>query len=350
MLLLIILPIYFSKWNSRTSNILIQMKNHWPMLFYCFLFPLFLLVSIALTVRINFSAIVFDLRDGQINPGTFGAALTFRCAGVSGFSMTSSRSKSDSSSASQSSSLTFGLSKSPFQLSQLSASEMNQGGQSTSLSIGCRLISLIRHSFNIWVHPRTRSFEDKPGGWGDLSDKSNAAAPSWWKFGQNAITISSVSEMYPMVVICLFWAWDSLCVAQRFWLPCHISKRSWTLAILCNFLSSASLFSSMSFSALVVSNPGSSPADIPVLAPGYCLTTTPGRRVSPAVIDCLYPITSPPGEKLASTPTPCGMRDNMSCATLQRSAYIDHFSSCWCHQSVISGNQHVLLISIGSEW
>jgi len=149
MLLLIILPIYFSKWNSRTSNILIQMKNHRPMLFYCFLFPLFLLVSIALTVRINFSAIVFDLRDGRINPGTFGAALTFRRAGVSEFSMTLSRSKSDSSSASQSSSLTFGLSKSPFQLSQLSASEMNQGGQSTSLSIGCRLISLIWHSFNI---------------------------------------------------------------------------------------------------------------------------------------------------------------------------------------------------------
>ena len=49
----------------------------------------------------------------------------------------------------------------------------------------------------------------------------------------------------------LVWVWASFCVARKFWLPCHISKKSWTLAILCNFLSSASFFNSKSFSVSV---------------------------------------------------------------------------------------------------
>jgi len=65
--------------------------------------------------------------------------------------------------------------------------------------------------------------------------------------------ISSVSKMYPIAAICWFWARHSLCVARMFWLPCHISKRSLTLAIVCDFLSSASLFISMLFTLLVVS-------------------------------------------------------------------------------------------------
>jgi len=40
--------------------------------------------------------------------------------------------------------------------------------------------------------------------------------------------------MYPTVDICLFWPWDSFCVAHWFWLPCHVYNKSWTLAILCN--------------------------------------------------------------------------------------------------------------------
>jgi len=234
------------------------------MLPYFFFFPLFLLVSIALPVTINFSVFFFDLRDGRINQGTFGASLTSYCAGVSGSSMTLSCSKSDLLSASQSYSLTFGLSKSPFQLRQCLVSEKLSGALSSSPSAGCRSICLIRRTFNIWGCPPKRSFADKAGGWGDLSDNLNAAAQSCWKFVQDALTISSVSEMYLTAVIYLFWARDSFLVAQRFWLPCHISKKLWTLAILCNFLSSASFFSSMLFSALVVSNTGSSPTNIPL--------------------------------------------------------------------------------------
>jgi len=113
--LLIILPKYFSMWNSRPSNISIQVKHHWPMLSCFFWFPLFLLISIGLTVTINISAFFFNLGDSRINPGTFGVAHPSCCGGVSGSLMTLSCSKSDSSSASQSGSLTFGLLKSLLQ-------------------------------------------------------------------------------------------------------------------------------------------------------------------------------------------------------------------------------------------
>jgi hypothetical protein len=57
------------------------------------------------------------------------------------------------------------------------------------------------------------------------------------------------------------------------------------------------------------------------------------------VLDCLQPITSRAREKLASTRTPCGMMENMSQGTLERSAYSEYGSSCWRQRSVISGNQ-----------
>jgi len=100
MRLLIILPSYFSKWNSRSSNILIQARNHPLILSYFYLFPSFLLVSIVLTVTITLSACFFDLRDGRISLGTFGASLTSHCAGVSRSLMPLSCATSDSSSAS----------------------------------------------------------------------------------------------------------------------------------------------------------------------------------------------------------------------------------------------------------
>jgi hypothetical protein len=134
------------------------------------------------------------------------------------------------------------------------------------------------------------------------------------------------------------------------WLPCHISKKLWTLAILCSFHSSASFSISESFSVLVVSKSESMRARIPLLDDEKCLTTTVSRRVSPEVFDCLQRITSRPREKLASTPSPCGMIENMSHATPGRSAYIECVSPCWHHQLVMSGIHHVLLISIGSEW
>jgi len=162
--------------------------------------------------------------------------------------------------------------------------------------------------------------------------------------------LSSVSEMYPTAVICLFWARDSFWVARRFWQRCHISKKSWTLAILCNVLSSASFFISESVSVFMVSNSGSLSAKILLLARATCLTRTILQRVSHVVFHCVHPITSRPRDKLAYTPTPCGMIENMSRATLERSAYFESVSCCWRHQLVMSGIQNVLLISIGSEW
>jgi len=156
--------------------------------------------------------------------------------------------------------------------------------------------------------------------------------------------------MSSTAVICMFWVRDSFCVFRRFWLPCHISKKSWTLAILGNVLSSASLFNSRSLSVSNQSNTGSSPANISLLARAYCLTTTFSWRVLPVVIDCLQPITSRPSDKLASTPTPCGKIETMSRATLGRSAYVVCVSACCCHHSTRSGIQNVLLISIGSDW
>jgi len=120
-------------------------------------------------------------------------------------------------------------------------------------------IQLIWPTFNIWVRPPGRSFADKAGGKGNLSNNSNAAAPSYRESDQDALTISSLSEMYPTAVICLFWVWDFFWVVHRFWLPCHISKKSWTLAALCNFLSSGCFFISESYSAFVISNAGSAP-------------------------------------------------------------------------------------------
>jgi len=187
----------------------------------------------------------------------------------------------------------------------------------------------IQRTINFSVRPPGRSLPDTGGGNGDRSDNSNAATPSCWNSDQDALTIFSVSRMYPTTVICLFRSSDSFWVAHMFWLLCHISKKLWTLAILCNFLSSASFFISVSFSVFIVSNSGSVPANILLLAPANCLTMTSSRRVSPVVFDCLQPITSRPRAKPASTPTPCGMIENMSRNTLERSAYKVCVSSCW---------------------
>jgi len=135
--------------------------------------------------------------------------------------------------------------------------------------------------------------------------------------------------MYHMAVIWLFWGRDSFCVALRFWLPCHISKKLWTLAILCKFLFSAAFFISESFSVFGVSNCRSAPAKIPLFAAANCLTTTLSWWVWPVVFDCLQPMTSWPRGELASTPTPSGMVENMSRGTLFRSADFECIPSCW---------------------
>jgi len=328
-----------------------MLVKHWRILSNLFFTSLFNLVSIALTVINACSGCPFDLRVGWINQGTFGGALTSYCSGHSGCSMLLSYSISQSTSAAQSSLLSVGLSTSLFQWSRSSVSEMLSGTLSSSLSIGWRLSLRIRLTFNIEVGSPGRSFADKGGGGkGDLSDNLNATAPSCWKGDYDGLMISSVSEMYPKVVISLFWAWHFFWVAGRFRLPCHISRKLWTLAILCNFLSSASVFISELFSVFVVWNSGSVAANIPLLARANCLTTTFLQRVSPVVIGWLQSITSWLREKLVSTPTPCGMIETILRATLKRSAYFVCVSTCWRHQSVTSGNQNVLLISTGLEW
>jgi len=173
---------------------------------------------------------------------------------------------------------------------------MLTGALFPSLSTEWWLTLQIRWTFDIWVRPPGTSFADKAGGKGDLSHNSNATTPSCWKSDQDALTFYSVSKRYAMAVICLVWAQNSFCVSHRFWLPCHISKKLWTLDNLCNFLSSASIFISELFSVFVVSDPGLSPAKIPLLAQENCLTTTFSRRVSPGVIDCLLPITPRAGK------------------------------------------------------
>ena len=63
---------------------------------------------------------------------------------------------------------------------------------------------MIWRTFNNAVRPPGRSLADKAGGTSDLSDNVDAAAPSCRKFDKDALIMSSVSEMYPTVVICLF--------------------------------------------------------------------------------------------------------------------------------------------------
>ena len=184
------LPLFISKSNSRSNYIMNLVIIHWRILSYFFLIPLVLLISIILTVINAFSTFFFVCCIGRINPGTFGAALTFHCSGVSESTLPFSSSISDSLSASQSSSLAFGLSRSPFQLRRFSVSEMLSGELSSSLSAGWRSIRLFRRTSNIWVHHPGRSFADKAGGTGDFSDNLNTATPSCWKSHQDALTIS----------------------------------------------------------------------------------------------------------------------------------------------------------------
>jgi len=181
-----------------------KLVKHWCILSYFLFTPLFLLVSIALTVTNIFSACLWNFRVGWINPGKFCATLTSCYTGHCGSSMVLSCSISDSTAAAQSSSLSFGLSKSPFQLSQSSISEMLSDALTSILSTGWRLILRIQQTLNIWVCPPGRSIPDKAGGKGDHSDNLNAAAPSCWKSDQHALTIYSMTEMYPTAVICLF--------------------------------------------------------------------------------------------------------------------------------------------------
>ena len=216
-----------------------------------FLVPWFLLVPISLTIIKTLSAGCFILRVGRIDPGTSCPALTSRCSGYSGTSMGPISSAFVLSSASHSSLLSIGSSKSPFQQSRSLGSEMHSSALSTSLFASWWWILCVRRTFNTVVPPPGRSFADNADGKGDLSENLNAATPSCSKCDQDALTISSVSELYPSIVICTFWLCDIFCVACRCWLPCCFSEKSWNLAIVFNFLPSTSLLNYVSISVSV---------------------------------------------------------------------------------------------------
>jgi len=100
-------------------------------------------------------------------------------------------------------------------------------------AIWWRLILLIWRTFYISVRSSGRSIADKAGGKDDIHDDLNAAPPSCWKSDEDALMVSSVSEMIPTAVICFICVRDSFCVACRLSLPCHISNTSCTLAMQC---------------------------------------------------------------------------------------------------------------------
>jgi len=74
--LLNILPYYFSKWHSRSNYIKNLVKIRWPIPSYFLLIPLFLCISIELTIINTFSDCFIDRRTVWINPVTFSAAFT----------------------------------------------------------------------------------------------------------------------------------------------------------------------------------------------------------------------------------------------------------------------------------
>jgi hypothetical protein len=177
-----ILPWHFSTYNSWSNYIMNLVIIHGRILSYYLLMALFILVSIILTVSNTYSTFFPHCHIRRKGLGTFIAALTLRTTGVSQSSLPLSSSVCHSLSASQLSSLSFGLCKSPFQLCQFWVSEMLSGEQSCTLSAGWRSIRLIQQTFNYWVCPPGRSFADNAGGTADFADNLNAAAPSVWEF------------------------------------------------------------------------------------------------------------------------------------------------------------------------
>jgi len=236
-----------------------------------------------------------------------------------------------SSSASPLSSLWSGFSNSPSQLCQLSMFKVLLGALSSLLSAGWWLIPVIQWTFHCSVCPPGRSFADKAGGKGDNSESLNIPTQQCGIIDQNALMISSVSKMYSMGVSCLIWVGDSFCGPHRFCLACHISKQCWTLAILSRFFSSASLCISNFCSVFDILNTRLSPANIPSLAGINQLTRVYSWRVSHVVFDFLQPFMYCATDKLASTPTQCGVVENVMHALLPRSGYFDYVTYCWHH-------------------
>jgi hypothetical protein len=97
-----------------------------------------------------------------------------------------------------------GLSKSAFPSTQFLVSEWLAGVPCCSLVAGWWLIVLMQERFLTSVHPPWRFFANNADGRGDLSDSLCAATLLLCKFDLDALTISSVFDMYPMIVSWLF--------------------------------------------------------------------------------------------------------------------------------------------------
>jgi hypothetical protein len=100
-----------------------------------------------------------------------------------------------------------------------------------------------------------------------------------------------------------------------------------TLDFLCDLLYTACFIISESFSEFIVSSSELAPANIPFSARANSLTVIPPRKVLIVAFDYLLLTPSQPWEKLASTPTPCGVLEDMWRATLERSADFEYVSS-----------------------
>lgn len=105
-------------------------------------------------------------------------------------------------------------------------------------------------------------------------DRSNAAAPAGWKCDQHALTISSVSKIYPAADVDFIWKLHYIVLAHRFWLPCQISTKLCTLPIQRRILSAAFWFITDLCSLFIVPNSVLKSASIPQTAQANSPTMT----------------------------------------------------------------------------
>src|SRR5258708_6031157 len=90
-------------------------------------------------------------------------------------------------------------------------------------------------------------------------------------------------------------------------------QMSWTLTMLYNCLSTATRFNWQSFSYFIVSSAELPRASISLFTSSNHLSTLVSESISPVVFACLQPLMSCQWNELACTPTPCGMRGNITC-------------------------------------
>ena len=311
---------------------------------------LFLLISIALTIINTFSACFFDLRCGLINLGIFGAALTSRFSGHSGPSILLSSSIPDSIFARQSSSLLLWIIKVPIQVKPIfrfrndlscailitfdgtmvdsSDSPDIQYLSSSPREVGCSQRWLQRRSFWQLKCSRTIMMKELPRCFDHLFRVRN---------------VSHSSHLLVMSAGFLLGSTQVLAAVPQLETIVNLSH-SVQVPFLHLFLHSLVVFCVPYIKVRVSAGPN------PCIGSSELPWTTMSRVVSLGVYDCLQLIISQLREKLASNPTACGMIESTSHATLEESTYFDCVSSCWCHQSDMSGNQNILLITTGSEW